>query len=453
MSKFNAALLMPLLVGAASGCSSPNEGQVGEAVLEVVAPPPPLATPGDRLPNPIIVRAVDEAGNPVPGLRLEWTGDGEITPSMTVTNDSGHAGVVWQLPRYSDDFYSFGPGPSGTYRLEVRHAASPALRMSTEARAFTADQVDAGPSGGCGIATGHAWCWGLDAESAVWPPPDRLSRSVPFEILPSSAVLQVALSQSSVCVRLPDGRVRCSTWWTGRVFTAIQDLPPLLDLSDGYGYFCGRAGDRTAWCWRVLGEVTLKATQISSSIRFASVEAGTPPGDTLGFGCGLDDDGVAGCWGAGGKGQLGNGTRDTTMTPVQVASVNRWNSLDVGHDSACATDELGGLWCWGGIFSSAVPTQINDLAMTSPRVSTAGFVALAWNGLSTIAFNGNARFPMRGILSGVPLKQVSADGQVACARTWDDQVYCSWTSVYGGSDSSLNPSDLVAVPPIALPSP
>jgi len=54
---------------------------------------------GQELPEPLVVRLVDEAGNGIPGRAVSWvvaTGGGSVTPTTT-TDDEGFASATWTL--------------------------------------------------------------------------------------------------------------------------------------------------------------------------------------------------------------------------------------------------------------------------------------------------------------------------------------------------------------------
>jgi hypothetical protein len=91
-----------------------SEGVSGTASVTVTAPP---AVPGPpvrleivsgneqaglrnaELADPLVVRAVDAAGRPVPGVFILWTpSDGGVaTPGLALTNEAGEASTRWRL--------------------------------------------------------------------------------------------------------------------------------------------------------------------------------------------------------------------------------------------------------------------------------------------------------------------------------------------------------------------
>jgi alpha-tubulin suppressor-like RCC1 family protein len=63
--------------------------------------------------------------------------------------------------------------------------------------------------------------------------------------------------------------------------------------------------------------------------------------------CARKHDGTVWCWGAGTRGQLGDGGTGNKFAPVQVEGVARAVTLGLGDGFACVVDQTGAVWCWG----------------------------------------------------------------------------------------------------------
>lgn len=95
-----------LLAAAASlGCGGdltlPGDGSRTDTLraLSTLAQPGQFGQP---LPDPLVVLVVDQFGNPVPGVEIEWKveeGKGEVSQSETATGADGTASVTWTLGR------------------------------------------------------------------------------------------------------------------------------------------------------------------------------------------------------------------------------------------------------------------------------------------------------------------------------------------------------------------
>ena len=69
-------------------------------VLEAVSGTGQSAVVGTALPQPLVVRARDAGGNPVPGLAVAWVvgdGGGSLTPLTSLTDQDGLASTQWTL--------------------------------------------------------------------------------------------------------------------------------------------------------------------------------------------------------------------------------------------------------------------------------------------------------------------------------------------------------------------
>ena len=65
--------------------------------------------------------------------------------------------------------------------------------------------------------------------------------------------------------------------------------------------------------------------------------------------CGVDDAGVAWCWGRNAEGQIGDGDdgKGNKYVPVVVAGGHSFTSLTAGGWHTCGIDSAGAGWCWG----------------------------------------------------------------------------------------------------------
>ena len=69
----------------------------------------------------------------------------------------------------------------------------------------------------------------------------------------------------------------------------------------------------------------------------------------LSHSCAIDGDGNAFCWGSNSYGQLGDGTTDSSLTPVAVQGLSGVHlvAIEAGNHHSCALDEDGDVYCWG----------------------------------------------------------------------------------------------------------
>ena len=83
---------------AACGESGPSE-QIPPAAINNVTGVPLQGPAGDVLSERVIVRVVDAASNPLPGVTVTFTAaaGGSVSPATSVTNDNGEASTRWTL--------------------------------------------------------------------------------------------------------------------------------------------------------------------------------------------------------------------------------------------------------------------------------------------------------------------------------------------------------------------
>ena len=80
------------------------------------------------------------------------------------------------------------------------------------------------------------------------------------------------------------------------------------------------------------------------------------------FGCGLDGQGRAYCWGTDNEaGQLGTGDNRPTTMPLQVKTGARFTQIATGRAHSCALGTDGRAWCWGDNTESQLGVVTADL--------------------------------------------------------------------------------------------
>lgn len=192
-------------------------------------------------------------------------------------------------------------------------------------------------------------------------------------------------------------------------FTAdaqAEAVPPRLGA--GYSHTCTRKTDGTLWCWGAndsgqLGNGTTQPSLVPIQVTaLGNQVAQVTVGDL--FTCAIKVDHTLWCWGNNVSGQLGDGLTDDSLVPVQITAVGS----DVAEVSAgdlftCARKGDGTLWCWGSgylgdgtVGQRSTPGQVTALGNTVAQVSTGSAAACARKADGTLWCWGDNEFGIVG---------------------------------------------------------
>lgn len=273
-------------------------------------------------------------------------------------------------------------------------------------------------------------------------------------------------------------------------------------VSVGSGFTCALAVDGTPYCWGQnnpeLGELLLRVPGLLGTGDTAAVVSlprpvvNAPPlvsittGDT--HACGLTVDGTAWCWGDNIAGQLGNGrpVTDTcpslsdtacyafALHPTRVAGATAFREVRAGHNSTCALDAAGALWCWGltglGTKETVFAGLADGLVSRVPArfTGTPAFTSLASPPWGDVQFpRGSCGLGLDGALSCFSHSAVTTDlagpaalrftqvaspgwpayGSAACGIATDGFAYCWHPAAFGarGDGQLTSAADLTGV--------
>jgi alpha-tubulin suppressor-like RCC1 family protein len=135
--------------------------------------------------------------------------------------------------------------------------------------------------------------------------------------------------------------------------------------------------------------------------------------------CALLSDATVKCWGANGKGQLGDGTHTRRLTAVAVHGLAGATGVSASYGTTCAALTDGTARCWGG----------NEAGQLGDGTKTDRSLPVAVQGLS-------------GVVS------VSTDGNTTCALLADHTVRCWGDNTLGTLGNGTYVSSLT---PVAVP--
>ncbi len=344
--------------------------------------------PGQALPDALLLRVVDEAGNAVEGAEVEFsTESGVVVPEVDLTDAQGWAVSRWTL----------GDQP-GRQEVVARITGS-GVRVVFEATAEVQEPAVPDPATGVEDSVPSAPVSGR-------PPPNVVRRG--WDV------------GGTMFCALGSGRPFCRGG-----AAASADVGGLVAVVTGVAHACGVDPEGVAWCWGSndggqLGDGSRTSSggrRVDGMVRFSRLTAG------LTHSCGLDGEGQAYCWGSNLSGQLGTGSRDDRSVPTAVASALRFRAIDAGWNHTCALTPSGQIECWGLNASGQLGDggRVDRLAPTAVATGP-GFQALAAGSSHTCALR---------------------DGQVFC---WGDNQHGQLGTEVG--DASVRPSPVAGLPPV-----
>jgi len=308
----------------------------------------------------------------------------------------------------------------------ISHSTIPVDVLVSPGGAALSDvtQVDAGEDHTCVVTTGGGvQCWGANRYGQIGDGKQgfRELRSTPVDVVVSpggaalSGVAQVSAGTNHTCAVTTSGGVQC---WGNN--------------SDG------QLGD---------GTTTQRATPVDV-FGLANTVVQVSAGDS--YTCAVMTDGGVQCWGNNSDGQLGNGTFNNSLTPVNVSGlISGITKVSAGTDHTCAVTTSGGLQCWGsnvwgqlGDGTNATrntPMDVNGLTSGVSQVSVGSAhtcALLSSNGVQCWGYNAqgqlgdgttyterrNTPVDVLGLAGGVT--QVSAGIFHTCALNTDGGVQC-----------------------------
>ncbi|MDA0706089.1 MAG: hypothetical protein O2805_05575 [Proteobacteria bacterium] len=203
--------------------------------------------------------------------------------------------------------------------------------------------------------------------------------------------------------------------------------------------------------------ITLSKSYLFLALLFVLVIASVPAhSETLSAGenhtCVLKSNGTAYCWGDNSVSQLGNGSTESSMTPVAVSGGLRFKSISVGWDHACGVTADNDAYCWGrGRYgrlgngsseNSSAPVAVSgglsfehiDAGMAHTCGITTDGDAFCW-GRNEDGILGNDS--VKGSLVPVPVSgghkfgSINAGSATTCGITTSGDAYCWGASDFG----------------------
>lgn len=254
--------------------------------------------------------------------------------------------------------------------------------------------LDVGAYGTCGTTTsGVAYCWGAGGRVGVdlgglgapapamcagyyagpWP-----CALAPLQVSGSHTFSAISAGLWTACGLATGGQPLCWGWnqlWqlgNGTTVNAPSPTPvstssPFQSIAIGAAHACGIASGGAAYCWGPsafnwgqLGHGTFLGASapspVSGGLTFSMIRP-AKGNNIFSFTCGVTTAGVAYCWGANVRGELGGVAAEScnsgvfafpcSSTPIAVSGGHMFDEVSAGNAFACGVTPVGEGYCWG----------------------------------------------------------------------------------------------------------
>ena len=201
--------------------------------------------------------------------------------------------------------------------------------------------------------------------------------------------MQVSAGRDHTCAVVSDGTVQC--WGNNNagqlgdgsrtgssVPVTVPGLMGVTAVSAGREYTCALLGGGAVKCWgnnyfAQLGNGS--TTNSSTPVDVTDLTDATAVSAGIGnHTCALLRSGKVKCWGSNGGGQLGNGSKTNSRTPVDVENLAGVTAISTGGGHTCALLRSGTVQCWGWnsfgeLGNDAIPTYgLGNISLTPVAV-------------------------------------------------------------------------------------
>lgn len=250
-----------------------------------------------------------------------------------------------------------GNGESGNRRAEP----TPVAELTG------AIAVAAGGNFSCAVRrSGRIACWGGNGSGQLGTGDEAASRK-PAPVVDVSNAVAISAGQAHACAVTNDGAVAC--WGEGQngqlgagearsspLPVIVASLSDVTAVAAGERSTCALTTAGSVYCWGAnelgqLGTGEANAVPNPTPTRVSGLDGVTAIAAGNNHTCAVRESGSVMCWGAGARGQLGDGqdrsSGGAAPSPVLVSGIDDAVTVGAGGEHACATTRADAILCWG----------------------------------------------------------------------------------------------------------
>jgi hypothetical protein len=410
----------------------------------------------------VTARVTDQGGQPMPDVQATFQLSNPVVAGLVQRSDT--TAMVRALQS----------GPVSV-SASVEGSQSGATSVTVLSKAILT--LDAGSDFVCStIALGRGYCWGrgdvgqlgTPGDSLCFeegaPPPGRIPCAIaPLRFGPDLAFASVSAGGDVACGITTSSGVYC--WGSdalgqlgnggvggpGPVPATVFSNLPFASVSAGGQHVCGIAVGGDAYCWgRDLEGQLGDGRRINSTtpIPVVGVQGFTSISAGGSHTCGVRNDGSGFCWGNNTSGELGDGTLITKDRPSPIVGNLRFSVVSAGGGFSCGIDVAGALHCWGGglglgmsptLLAAGPFTALSSGGSHACVISTGGSASCIGNDGDEQLGNGagGSSSSLVAVVGGLTFTRISAGQRHSCGLATDGFGYCWGSNVFGALGNEL----------------
>lgn len=234
---------------------------------------------------------------------------------------------------------------------------------------------------------GTVWAWGFN-DCGQLGDGTYINRNTPVKVKNISDVKSVSAGANHSSILKNDGTVWQWGYNTSIIPSMVQGLPAIKELAEGDGFTLALGEDGTVWAWGInecgqLGDGTKLSrntpVQVLNLTDVKKISAG------INHAMALKNDGTVWSWGYNWNGQLGDGTNNNSLLPIQVSGISGIKDIAAGGYHSTAVKVDGTVWSWGywGTDITAIPKEIQGISNVT-QVSAGIYYTMALRNDGTV---------------------------------------------------------------------